>query len=60
LRETYGSRCTTLHREVRVHLPGDRLLEGTAVDVDGDARLVVRRDNGSEEAVAAGDVVHVR
>ena len=40
-------------------LPGDRVLEGDAVDVDSSGRLVVRTTTGTE-ALAAGDVVHVR
>jgi BirA family biotin operon repressor/biotin-[acetyl-CoA-carboxylase] ligase len=44
---------------VRVTLPGDRVLEGEAVDVDSAGRLVVRTTTGTE-ALAAGDVVHVR
>jgi BirA family biotin operon repressor/biotin-[acetyl-CoA-carboxylase] ligase len=44
---------------VRVTLPGDQVLEGDAVDVDGFGRLVVRTTTGTE-SLAAGDVVHVR
>ncbi|MQS12553.1 biotin--[acetyl-CoA-carboxylase] ligase [Streptomyces kaniharaensis] len=56
----YVDRCTTLGRQVRVHLPGDRELTGEAVAVDGDGRLVVRTPDGARRAVGAGDVVHVR
>ncbi|MFD0272610.1 biotin--[acetyl-CoA-carboxylase] ligase [Kitasatospora sp. NPDC127111] len=56
----YTDRCTTLGREVRVHLPGDRELLGEAVAIDGDGRLVVRTPDGARRAVGAGDVVHVR
>ncbi|MCD0481826.1 biotin--[acetyl-CoA-carboxylase] ligase [Streptacidiphilus sp. ASG 303] len=56
----YTARCTTVGRRVRVLLPGDRALEGRAVAVDGDGRLVVRTGDGAEHAVSAGDVVHVR
>ncbi|MFJ3791903.1 biotin--[acetyl-CoA-carboxylase] ligase [Kitasatospora sp. NPDC090091] len=56
----YLDRCTTLGRQVRVHLPGDRELLGEAVAVDGDGRLVVRTPDGARRAVGAGDVVHVR
>lgn len=52
-------RCATLGLGVRVSLPGDRLLEGEAVSLDAEGRLVVRVD-GEEHAVSAGDVVHVR
>ncbi|GAA2840280.1 biotin--[acetyl-CoA-carboxylase] ligase [Kitasatospora sp. CM 4170] len=56
----YLDRCTTLGRQVRVHLPGDQELLGEAVAVDGDGRLVVRTPDGARRAVGAGDVVHVR
>ncbi len=56
----YAARCTTLGRQVKVLLPGDRELTGEAVAVDGDGRLVVRTPDGSRHPVAAGDVVHVR
>ena len=46
--------CTTVGRAVRVELPG-RTLEGMATAVTDDGRLVV-----GGEAVAAGDVVHLR
>ncbi|MER7754339.1 biotin--[acetyl-CoA-carboxylase] ligase [Kitasatospora sp. NPDC097643] len=56
----YLDRCTTLGRQVRVHLPGDRELTGEAVAIDGDGHLVVRTADGARRAVGAGDVVHVR
>nr|WP_285740017.1 biotin--[acetyl-CoA-carboxylase] ligase [Kitasatospora phosalacinea] len=56
----YTARCTTLNRQVRVQLPGERELLGEAVAVDGDGRLVVRTPDGARHPVAAGDVVHVR
>ncbi|SFR86234.1 BirA family transcriptional regulator, biotin operon repressor / biotin-[acetyl-CoA-carboxylase] ligase [Agromyces sp. CF514] len=53
--------CGTLGSEVRVELPGDEELLGTAERLDSDGRLVVRdRENGEEQAVAAGDVTHLR
>lgn len=51
----YRDVCVTLGRPVRVHLPGDHLLEGTATGVDAQARLLV-----AGRALSAGDVVHVR
>ncbi len=60
LRQEYLSLCTTLGRAVRVQLPGDRMLTGTAVDVDVAGQLQVRRDRGDIIAVSAGDVIHVR
>lgn len=59
--ELVASRCGTLGSEVRVELPGDAQLIGTAERLDADGRLVVRdRENGEEQAVAAGDVTHLR
>lgn len=59
LRTAYKDLCATLGRRVRVELPGDERLTGTARDVDGAGRLVVA-GTGGDSAVSAGDVVHVR
>ena len=59
LQQTYAAGCATLGRQVRAELPGGRELSGTAVAVDGDGRLVIAGPAG-EEAVGAGDVVHLR
>jgi BirA family biotin operon repressor/biotin-[acetyl-CoA-carboxylase] ligase len=57
----YRERCTTIGRQVVVHLPGDGRLVGVAEGVDDDGCLLVRPDDGSAvRALAAGDVVHVR
>lgn len=56
----YRRRCATLGATVRVTLPGDRVLEGVAEEVDDDGRLVVRGGDGALTTVSAGDVVHVR
>ncbi|WP_314422984.1 biotin--[acetyl-CoA-carboxylase] ligase [uncultured Microbacterium sp.] len=53
------ARCSTLGQEVVVLLPEDRTLEGTAVGLEDDGRLIVS-DGATLHAVAAGDVVHVR
>jgi BirA family biotin operon repressor/biotin-[acetyl-CoA-carboxylase] ligase len=45
---------------VRIELPGDRVLQGTAIEVDADGQLVVRADDGTRHSVHAGDVVHLR
>jgi BirA family biotin operon repressor/biotin-[acetyl-CoA-carboxylase] ligase len=42
-----------------VELPGDRVVEGAAVGIDPDGRLVVETADG-REPIGAGDVVHVR
>ena len=57
--ERYRARLATLGRRVRVERADD-VLEGDAVDVTSDGALVVRRDDGTDEIVTAGDVVHLR
>ncbi len=53
--------CGTLGTPVRVELPGGSDLVGTAVDLDKDGRLIVEnQSNGELQAVAAGDVTHLR
>ncbi|MFK3733301.1 biotin--[acetyl-CoA-carboxylase] ligase [Streptomyces sp. NPDC088090] len=56
----YAAGCATLGRRVRADLPGERVLEGDAVALDGDGRLVVATEGGGTEAVGAGDIVHLR
>ena len=56
----YRAACSTLGAAVRVELPSKDPLEGAAVDVDDDGRLVVECADGSRTAVAAGDVTHLR
>ncbi|MFF1542987.1 biotin--[acetyl-CoA-carboxylase] ligase [Streptomyces sp. NPDC058291] len=60
LQETYAAGCATLGRTVRAELPGDRSLVGEAVAVDGDGRLVIATEEGVQEPVGAGDIVHLR
>lgn len=57
-RAAYLELCSTPGQEVRVAVPGGEVL-GTATDVDGSGRLVVRTADG-EERLGVGDVVHVR
>lgn len=59
LQEAYTAGCATLGRTVRAELPGGREVVGQALAVDGDGRLVVATGDG-EQAIGAGDVVHVR
>lgn len=59
VRASYLRLCRTVGRTVRVQLPGQESLEGEAVDVDADGRLVLRTAAGRRR-VGAGDVVHVR
>lgn len=57
----YRRRCGTLGQRVRVELPGDRELVGTAIEVDLQGRIVVRQEDGAEPVpVSAGDVTHLR
>jgi BirA family biotin operon repressor/biotin-[acetyl-CoA-carboxylase] ligase len=59
LRSAYLQRCVTIGQPVRVELPDDASVEGVAVDIDDDGRLVVDTD-GRRESFSAGDVVHLR
>jgi BirA family transcriptional regulator, biotin operon repressor / biotin---[acetyl-CoA-carboxylase] ligase len=56
----YTSLSATIGRTVRAELPGGQALSGPAVGVDSEGRLLVRVSSGSEVAVSAGDVVHLR
>ncbi|CAM5648450.1 biotin--[biotin carboxyl-carrier protein] ligase OS=Streptomyces glaucescens OX=1907 GN=SGLAU_21240 PE=4 SV=1 [Streptomyces glaucescens] len=60
LQDTYAAGCATLGRAVRAELPGDRSVIGEAVAVDGDGRLVIATEEGVQEPVGAGDIVHLR
>jgi BirA family biotin operon repressor/biotin-[acetyl-CoA-carboxylase] ligase len=60
LQETYAAGCATLGRVVRAELPGDRSVVGEAVAIDGDGRLVIATEEGVQEPVGAGDIVHLR
>lgn len=59
LASAYAASCATFGRRVRVELPGGVPVEGEAVGLDGDGRLLVR-DGEGERAFGAGDVVHLR
>src|SRR6266702_674718 len=60
LRAEYTRRSGTSGRLGRAELPGGQSLSGPAVGVDPDGRLLVRVSPGTDSAVAAGDVVHLR
>ncbi|MCT9003704.1 biotin--[acetyl-CoA-carboxylase] ligase [Streptomyces sp. NPDC054766] len=60
LQAAYAAGCATLGRTVRAELPGGRSIVGEAVAVDGDGRLVIATEDGVQEPVGAGDVVHLR
>ncbi|WP_456152534.1 biotin--[acetyl-CoA-carboxylase] ligase [Microbispora rosea] len=59
LRAAYLAWSSTVGQEVRVELPGERVLTGLATGVDASGHLVVRAGDG-EHTLSAGDVVHVR
>jgi BirA family biotin operon repressor/biotin-[acetyl-CoA-carboxylase] ligase len=52
--------CVTLGQEVRVILPSEQELWGTAQAIDNQGRLVVQTTENQKIAVAAGDIVHLR
>lgn len=54
-RAAYDGLCSTVGARVRVELPGDQWVEGTADRIDDDGRLVV-----DGVAYGVGDVVHLR
>jgi len=57
--DAYRERCTTIGREVLLHLPDGTTRTGPATEVDDDGRLVLQTPSGPY-AASAGDVVHVR
>jgi BirA family biotin operon repressor/biotin-[acetyl-CoA-carboxylase] ligase len=56
----YRAMCETIGHRVVLHLPGRDPVEGVAVAVDDTGRLVIRSDDGRQQAWSAGDIVHVR
>ncbi|MFJ2031565.1 biotin--[acetyl-CoA-carboxylase] ligase [Streptosporangium sp. NPDC087985] len=59
LRAAYLAMSATVGREVRVELPGERVLTGSATGIDHSGHLLVR-SGGGEQTLSAGEVVHVR
>ncbi len=57
--DQYRGRSATLDQDVRVALPGDRVVEGRAADFDRHGRLVLDTADGTL-TLSAGDVVHLR
>jgi BirA family biotin operon repressor/biotin-[acetyl-CoA-carboxylase] ligase len=60
LHDEYRRRLGTVGREVRVSVSADEIVEGRALDVEADGRLVVLDRCGVTHRFAVGDVVHVR
>ncbi|GAA0388103.1 biotin--[acetyl-CoA-carboxylase] ligase [Acrocarpospora corrugata] len=58
-RAAYLAGSATVGREVRVELPGERVLIGEATGIDRAGYLVVRSE-GTDHKLSVGDVVHVR
>ncbi|MEV7012416.1 biotin--[acetyl-CoA-carboxylase] ligase [Streptosporangium sp. NPDC051022] len=59
LRAAYLGVSATVGREVRVELPGERVLTGSATGIDASGHLLVE-SKGRQYTLSAGDVVHVR
>lgn len=60
IRSHYREVCVTLGAQVRVLLPAQRWVTGTAADVDPTGALVLADGAGRLTAYTVGDVVHVR
>ena len=59
LRDAYLALSATVGRRVRVEL-AERFFEAVATDIDADGHLIVLRDDGTTETIAAGDVATLR
>ncbi|WP_426244798.1 biotin--[acetyl-CoA-carboxylase] ligase [Nocardioides sp. LHG3406-4] len=59
VRAAYLDACSTIGREVDVHLPGGDVRRGEAIGIDAHGALVVSSAEGTL-TVGAGDVIHVR
>ncbi len=58
--QDYREVCATIGTDVRVILPGDKELLGTAINVSDEGLLLVRDDAGEVHELSAGDVFHLR
>ena len=56
----YRAALSTLGRRVRVELPGDAEIVGTAIEVEPDGRLVVIDACAITHRLSVGDVIHLR
>lgn len=59
LLESLKISCTTIGRQVRAILPGEKELVGIAVDIDDLGRIVIAHDS-KHTAVSVGDIIHLR
>lgn len=57
---SYRDGCATIGQHVRVTFPDGQQLNGRAVDLDREGRLVVDSPEVGQVAITAGDVEHVR
>ena len=61
LRREATLRCSSIGRRVRAIMPGDNVVEGKAIEIDEQGRLLIAVDAEARlYAVAAGDIVHLR
>jgi BirA family transcriptional regulator, biotin operon repressor / biotin---[acetyl-CoA-carboxylase] ligase len=56
----YRRECATVGRAVSVELSAGDTVTGVASGVDDLGRLMLRAGDGSEKALAVGDVTHLR
>lgn len=56
----YCQECATIGRAVRVELSAGEIVTGVASSVDDLGRLVLTAEDGTETALAVGDVTHLR
>jgi len=60
LHERYRAKLSTLQRAVRIELPSGEFVEGRAMDVEVDGRLVVLDSCGITQRLDVGDIIHLR
>jgi BirA family biotin operon repressor/biotin-[acetyl-CoA-carboxylase] ligase len=60
LHERYRTKLSTLRRSVRIELPSGEFVEGRALDVEVDGRLVVLDSCGVTQRLDIGDIIHLR
>jgi len=60
LHERYSASLATLGQAVRVELASGEFVEGRAIEVQRDGRLVVLDDCAISHHIDTGDVVHLR